>query len=95
MNPTQAEGDGAHPCPEEIDAVMLAARVFVAVTAQSVASVEDQVTLPQLRILVMIASRGPWWLIPWESEYGRRGAAALDLVFRMIGLRPSPLSLCI
>lgn len=35
----------------------------------------------------------PWWLIPWESEYGRRGAAALDLVFRMIGLWPSLLSL--
>ncbi|MGB8960412.1 MAG: MarR family transcriptional regulator [Pseudonocardiaceae bacterium] len=45
--------------PEEIDAVMLASRVLVAVTAQSVASVEDQVTLPQLRVLVMIASRGP------------------------------------
>jgi DNA-binding MarR family transcriptional regulator len=38
---------------------MSAARVLVAVTAQSVTSVEDQVTLPQLRVLVMIASRGP------------------------------------
>lgn len=38
---------------------MLAARVLVAVTAQSVAGVEDRVTLPQLRVLVMVASRGP------------------------------------
>jgi DNA-binding MarR family transcriptional regulator len=38
---------------------MSAARVLVAVTAQSVTSVEEQVTLPQLRVLVMIASRGP------------------------------------
>jgi DNA-binding MarR family transcriptional regulator len=38
---------------------MYAARVLVAVTAQSVAALEDRVTLPQLRVLVMIASRGP------------------------------------
>ncbi|MFY9807735.1 MAG: MarR family transcriptional regulator, partial [Pseudonocardiaceae bacterium] len=51
--------DEAKPSPEDIDAVMLAAQVLIAVTAQSVVSVEEQVTLPQLRILVMIASRGP------------------------------------
>ena len=43
---------------QEVDAVMIATRVLVAVSARSVASVEDQVTLPQLRVLVMIASRG-------------------------------------
>lgn len=59
MTPTPSGEDAARPSPEQIDAVMLAARVLVAVTAQSVASVEDQVTLPQLRVLVMIASRGP------------------------------------
>ncbi|PZS39902.1 MAG: MarR family transcriptional regulator [Pseudonocardiales bacterium] len=59
MNATQPVGDATRPTPEQIDAVMLAARVLVAVSAQSVASVEDRVTLPQLRILVVIASRGP------------------------------------
>lgn len=43
---------------QEVDAVMVATRVLVAVSAQSVASVEDQITLPQLRVLVMVASRG-------------------------------------
>ncbi len=38
---------------------MAAARVLVAVSAQSVAAVDDVVTLPQLRVLVMVASRGP------------------------------------
>lgn len=38
---------------------MAAARVLVDVSAQSVAAIEDTVTLPQLRILVMVASRGP------------------------------------
>jgi DNA-binding MarR family transcriptional regulator len=59
MGRRQPDADGPHPTPEEVDAVMLAARVLVAVAAQSVASVEDRVTLPQLRVLVMITSRGP------------------------------------
>lgn len=42
---------------EDVEAVMAAARVLVAVTAQSVAVVEDEVTLSQLRVLVMVASR--------------------------------------
>jgi DNA-binding MarR family transcriptional regulator len=47
------------PSDEQVDAVMLAARVLVGVTARSFAAVEDTVTLPQLRVLVVIASRGP------------------------------------
>jgi DNA-binding MarR family transcriptional regulator len=44
---------------EQVDAVMLAAQALVGVTAQSVAEVEDLVTLLQLRVLVLVASRGP------------------------------------
>lgn len=43
---------------EEVDAIMLAAQAIVGVAAQSVTEVEDRVTLPQLRVLVLIASRG-------------------------------------
>ncbi|MEO7745636.1 MAG: MarR family transcriptional regulator [Actinomycetota bacterium] len=39
--------------PAATDALMTTARVLVGVTAASVAAVEDQVTLPQLRVLVM------------------------------------------
>lgn len=42
---------------DDVEAVMLAARVLVGLSAQSVAAVEHQVTLPQLRLLVMVASR--------------------------------------
>jgi DNA-binding MarR family transcriptional regulator len=44
---------------EQVDAIMLAAQALAGVTAQSVAEVEDLVTLPQLRVLVLVASRGP------------------------------------
>ena len=42
---------------DDVEAVMSAARVLVAVSARSVAAVEDVVTLPQLRVLVVVASR--------------------------------------
>ncbi|MFL6149928.1 MAG: MarR family winged helix-turn-helix transcriptional regulator [Pseudonocardiaceae bacterium] len=59
MGPPNPAQDAAHPSAEQVDAVLVASRALVAVAAQSVASVEDRVTLPQLRVLVMIASRGP------------------------------------
>lgn len=43
---------------EQVDAILLAAQALVGVTAQSVAEVEEVVTLPQLRVLVLVASRG-------------------------------------
>jgi DNA-binding MarR family transcriptional regulator len=39
---------------------MAAARVLVGVIAASVAEVDGTVTPPQLRVLVLTASRGPW-----------------------------------
>ncbi|AIY00512.1 Transcriptional regulator, MarR family [Arthrobacter sp. PAMC 25486] len=59
---------------DDIDAAMRAARVFLAVIAQSVAEVEYRVTSPQLRVLVLIATHGPQNL----------GAVAADL-----GVHPS------
>lgn len=58
----------------QVDSVMRAARVLLAVAAQSVAEVEDIVTSPQLRVLVLIATHGPQNL----------GAVAADL-----GVHPS------
>ena len=42
----------------EVDAVQAACRVLVAISAQSIAAVEDVVDLTQFRALVVIASRG-------------------------------------
>jgi DNA-binding MarR family transcriptional regulator len=60
MNHVQLGGDGTEQISaEQVDAVMLTARVLIAITAQSVAALAEQVTLPQLRVLVMVASGGP------------------------------------
>jgi DNA-binding MarR family transcriptional regulator len=47
------------PLAEQIDAVLLASRVLVSLSAKSLAAVEDVLSLTQLRILVTLASRGP------------------------------------
>ena len=57
MSRTPGAEETAGPSAEQIEAVVLATRVLVAVTAQSLASLDD-VTLPQFRVLVMIGSRG-------------------------------------
>ncbi|MEO7058404.1 MAG: MarR family transcriptional regulator [Lapillicoccus sp.] len=44
--------------PEQVDAVMTAAQALVGVAAQGVTEVEDRVTLPQLRVLILVATRG-------------------------------------
>lgn len=41
----------------DVDAAMGAARVLVGVIVRSIDTVEDQVTLPQLRILMLVATR--------------------------------------
>lgn len=57
---------GTPPTRDEIDAVMLGAQLLVAVTGQSLAAVEADVSLPQLRVMVILASRGP------QSQLGAR-----------------------
>jgi DNA-binding MarR family transcriptional regulator len=42
-----------------VDAVLRASRVLVAVAVRSLAGADDEVTLPQYRALVVLASRGP------------------------------------
>ena len=50
---------GAVSPDEVVDAVLTASRVLVAVAARSLQAAErDDVSLPQYRVLVLVASRG-------------------------------------
>jgi len=42
-----------------VDAVLTASRVLVSIAARSLAGLDEEVTIPQFRSLVVIASRGP------------------------------------
>jgi DNA-binding MarR family transcriptional regulator len=47
------------PRPAAVDSLLAASRVLVAVAARSLAGVADDVTVPQYRALIVLASRGP------------------------------------
>jgi DNA-binding MarR family transcriptional regulator len=51
--------DNGKPSAEQIDAVLRASRALVGMAAASIAQVDDLVTVPQLRVLVMVDTRGP------------------------------------
>src|SRR4051812_47768453 len=44
---------------KQIEVVMRASRALVGISAASIAEVDDVVTVPQLRVMMMIATRGP------------------------------------
>jgi DNA-binding MarR family transcriptional regulator len=47
------------PSAGQIDAVLRASRALVGVAAASIAEIDDVVTVPQYRVLVMLRTRGP------------------------------------
>lgn len=44
---------------EQVDAVMRASRALIGIAAASIATVDSVVTVPQLRVLMMLSTRGP------------------------------------
>jgi DNA-binding MarR family transcriptional regulator len=53
------EADTEAPSTDQVDAVSRASRALVGIAAASIASVDDDVTVPQWRVLVMVDTRGP------------------------------------
>lgn len=67
-----------------IDAVLSASRVLVAVAARSIAGVGEDVTLPQYRTLVVLASRGPQSLAGLADAVGVTSATATRMCDRLV-----------
>lgn len=62
VTPPSNTDSGALPAPgdaEVVDAFIAASRALVAVAARSLAGLGEDITLPQFRALVVLASRGP------------------------------------
>lgn len=77
--PTNGEGQEA----ELVDAVMTASRVLVAIAARSLAAA-GEVTLPQYRALVVLASRGPQRSVDLAGVLGVNPSSATRLVDRLV-----------
>jgi DNA-binding MarR family transcriptional regulator len=56
------------PEAEQVDAVLRASRALIGIAAASMAGVDDIVTVPQFRVLVMVYTRGPLNLAAVAAE---------------------------
>lgn len=66
-----------------VEALISASRALVAVAARSVAGLGTEVTLPQYRALVVLASRGPQRAVDLAAELGVNPSTATRLIDRL------------
>ena len=67
-----------------VQALLLASRAFVGLTARSLAVVEGEVTLPQFRTLVVLAVRGPQRSIDIAEELQVNPSTGTRMLDRLI-----------
>ncbi len=85
----------SEPADAVVTAVLTASRLLVAVSARSLASVEESLTLPQFRMLVVLDSRGPMNISRLGEHLDVIPSTAMRMVdrlavSRMLEREPSP-----
>lgn len=68
------------------DAVLTASRLLVAISARSLAAVEDTITLPQFRMLVVLHSRGALKHVTLADHLGVSPSTASRMVDRLVAV---------
>ncbi|MFI6522793.1 MarR family winged helix-turn-helix transcriptional regulator [Spirillospora sp. NPDC050679] len=80
-------GDGvvdAYDVDEVTSAMLTASRLLVAISARSLAAVEDAVTLPQFRLLVVLSTQGPAKLVTLADLLNVNPSTAMRMVDRLV-----------
>ena len=67
-----------------VNALLTASRLLVAVSARSLAAVEEALTLPQFRMLVALHSRGPLSLSMLAAELDVQPSTAMRMIDRLV-----------
>lgn len=87
MQPLQSEPTGQLPQQTEdrdlVDAFVAASRALVAVAARSLADLSD-ITLPQYRVLVVLASRGPQRAVDLSAAIGVTAGTGSRMIERLV-----------
>ena len=68
---------------ELVDALMATARMLVSLTARSLAEVDDNVTLPQYRTLVILAGSGPRRIVDLAADLNVQPSTATRMCDRL------------
>jgi DNA-binding MarR family transcriptional regulator len=69
---------------EVVDALLAASRVFVGLAARSLAALDEDVTLPQFRTLVVLVSRGPQRVVDLAQELAVTSSTATRMCNRLV-----------
>lgn len=67
-----------------IEALLSASRVMVGLAARSLADLDSEVTLPQYRALVVLASRGPQRIVEISTELGVNPSTGTRMCDRLV-----------
>jgi DNA-binding MarR family transcriptional regulator len=67
------------------DALLTASRLLVAISAHSIARVDETITIPQFRALVILSNRGPMNLATLAGALGVQPSATGRMVDRLVG----------
>jgi DNA-binding MarR family transcriptional regulator len=81
-----SQRDHAPVTDMEMDVVLAACRVLVAISAQSIAAAGDAVDMPQFRALVIVASRGSVTLGELAEAAGMNLSTASRLCDRLVNM---------
>jgi DNA-binding MarR family transcriptional regulator len=68
------------------DALLTASRLLVAISARSIAHVDETITIPQFRTLVILSNRGPMNLATLAGQLGVQASATGRMVDRLVGV---------
>ncbi|HEX5200081.1 MarR family winged helix-turn-helix transcriptional regulator [Paractinoplanes rhizophilus] len=69
---------------EVVGALLTVSRVFVAVAARSLAGLDEDVTLPQFRALVVLVTRGPQRIVDLAQELAVTSSTATRMCNRLV-----------
>lgn len=69
------------------DAMLTASRLLVAISARSIAAAGEPMTLPQFRLLVVLANSGPTKLATLAEQLGVNPSTATRMVDRLIAAK--------
>ena len=81
--PGPGQATAADDAQDVIDALLAASRQLVAIAARSVAAVEENLTLPQYRMLVVLDTHGPSSLARLADALEVNASTALRMVDRL------------
>jgi DNA-binding MarR family transcriptional regulator len=84
VGPAPTRGGSVTSADTVTDAVLRASRLLVGLSARSIAAVDDSITLPQFRLLVVLSTRGPMKLSALAEHLDVKSSTTTRMIDRLV-----------